>query len=114
MRRTCDVGLWRYSRHPNYFFEWLAWHGLILVALPSLIRLADDFALLPWLGFAAALVGISSGMYYVLVHYTGAIPAEHFSVQHRPDYPDYQRRVNRFFPGREHRSGTDARAIGDA
>ncbi|MDQ3935289.1 MAG: DUF1295 domain-containing protein, partial [Actinomycetota bacterium] len=97
--RTCDVGFWRYSRHPNYFFEWLAWHGLILVALPSLIRLADDFAVLPWLGFAAALAGISGGLYYSLVYYTGAIPAEHFSVQHRPDYRDYQQRVNRFFPG---------------
>jgi steroid 5-alpha reductase family enzyme len=96
--RTCDIGLWRYSRHPNYFFQWLQWHGLILVALPSLIRLADEIALLPWLGFAAGLLGISASFYYILVHYTGAIPAEHFSVQHRPDYRDYQRRVNRFFP----------------
>lgn len=97
--RTCDVGLWRYSRHPNYFFEWLVWHGLILVALPSLIRLADDVALLPWLGFAVALAGIAGGMYHVLVHVTGAVPAEHFSVQHRLGYRDYQRRVNRLFPG---------------
>lgn len=96
---TCEVGLWRYSRHPNYFFEWHVWHGLILVAVPSLIELSGDFALLPWLGFAVALVSVSGGMYYTLVHATGAVPAEHFSVQHRPDYPDYQRRVNRFFPG---------------
>ncbi|MFL5911865.1 MAG: DUF1295 domain-containing protein [Gaiellaceae bacterium] len=98
-RRTCDVGLWRYSRHPNYFFEWLAWHGLILMALPSLIRLAGDFALLPWLGFAAGLGGISAGMYYVLIYLTGAIPAEYWSVQRRSGYRDYQQRVNRFFPG---------------
>jgi steroid 5-alpha reductase family enzyme len=104
--RTCDVGLWRYSRHPNYFFEWLVWHGLVLVALPSLIRLADDFALLPWLGFSVALPGILGGMYHVLVHATGAIPAEHFSVQRHPDYRDYQERVNRFFPGPCRRGAT--------
>lgn len=103
--RTCDVGLWRFSRHPNYFFEWLAWHGLILVALPSLIRLGGTFALLPWLGFVAALAGISGGMYQVLVHLTGAVPAEHFSVQRRPGYRDYQRSVNRFFPGPSRRDG---------
>ncbi|HEV7807153.1 MAG TPA: DUF1295 domain-containing protein [Solirubrobacteraceae bacterium] len=97
--RTCDVGLWGYSRHPNYFFQWLQWHGLILIALPSLIHLAGNIALLPWVGFAAGLLSISAGFYYALVHYTGAIPAEHFSVQHRPDYRDYQQRVNRFFPG---------------
>ncbi|MEO1082982.1 MAG: DUF1295 domain-containing protein, partial [Acidobacteriota bacterium] len=32
---VCDVGLWRYSRHPNYFFEWMVWNGLIVMALPS-------------------------------------------------------------------------------
>ena len=94
-----DKGLWRYSRHPNYFFQWLQWHGVILVVLPSLIRLAGDMAPLPWLGFAVAPLMISAGMYYVVVHYTGAIPVEHFSVQHRPGYRDYQRRVNRFLPG---------------
>jgi steroid 5-alpha reductase family enzyme len=97
--RTCEVGLWRYSRHPNYFCQWLQWTALVLVALPSLIRLADDFSTLPWIGFALGLVAIPGGMYFVLVRFTGAIPAEHFSVQHRPDYRDYQRRVNRFFPG---------------
>ena len=105
---TCDVGLWRWSRHPNYFFEWLAWHGLILATLPSLVRLADDLALVPWLGFAVALAAISGGMYHVLVNATGAVPAEHFSVQHRPGYRDYQERVNRFFPGP--RRGRAARA----
>nr|MDQ3935496.1 DUF1295 domain-containing protein [Actinomycetota bacterium] len=97
--RTCDVGLWRHSRHPNYFFQWLQWNGVILLALPALVRLADDIAPLPWAGFAFALPAIAGAMYYVLVHHTGAVPAEHFSVQHRPDYRDYQRRVNRFFPG---------------
>jgi steroid 5-alpha reductase family enzyme len=45
---VCDVGLWRYSRHPNYFFEWLIWiayavfalaspHGWIALAMPVLM-----------------------------------------------------------------------------
>ena len=33
--QVCDTGLWRWSRHPNYFFQWLAWVGCCLVALPS-------------------------------------------------------------------------------
>jgi steroid 5-alpha reductase family enzyme len=97
--RTCDLGLWRYSRHPNYFFQWLQWQGLVVVGLPSLISLAGRMAALPWVGFAAGLLSIPVGMYYVLVYFTGAVPAEHFSVQHRSDYCEYQRSVNRFFPG---------------
>jgi len=110
--RTCDIGLWRFSRHPNYFFEWLAWHGLILLAVASLVRLADDFAVVPWLGFAGALAGVSGGMYVVLVHLTGAVPAEHFSAQRRPGYRDYQARVNRFFPGRPRGHAAGAGALG--
>lgn len=33
--KTCHVGLWRYSRHPNYFFEWLIWMAFSVFALPS-------------------------------------------------------------------------------
>lgn len=38
-------------------------------------------------------------MYTTLVHYTGAVPSEHFSVQKRPEYKEYQRQTNMFFPG---------------
>ena len=34
---VCDVGLWRYSRHPNYFGEWMVWNSLIITSLPSLL-----------------------------------------------------------------------------
>ena len=36
---VCDVGLWRYSRHPNYFGEWMVWNSLIITSLPSLLAL---------------------------------------------------------------------------
>lgn len=41
-------------------------------------------------------------MYSTMVHYTGAVPAEHFSRLKRPEYAAYQVRVNRFFPGPRH------------
>jgi steroid 5-alpha reductase family enzyme len=31
---VCNVGLWRYSRHPNYFFEWLIWMAYAVYAIP--------------------------------------------------------------------------------
>jgi len=34
-RRVCDVGLWRYSRHPNYFFEFVIWVSFAVVSLPA-------------------------------------------------------------------------------
>jgi steroid 5-alpha reductase family enzyme len=33
--RTCRAGLWRYSRHPNYFFEWIHWWAYVLLAVGS-------------------------------------------------------------------------------
>merc|ERR1712107_475392 len=36
---VCDVGLWRYSRHPNYFGEWAMWTSLTVTSLPSLAAL---------------------------------------------------------------------------
>lgn len=36
---VCDVGLWRYCRHPNYFGEWMVWNSLVITSLPSLLAL---------------------------------------------------------------------------
>ena len=36
---VCDVGLWRYSRHPNYFGEWMVWNSLIITSIPSIMAL---------------------------------------------------------------------------
>ncbi|MBH9577253.1 DUF1295 domain-containing protein [Inhella proteolytica] len=96
----CDVGLWRYSRHPNYFGEWMVWNALALSSLPSVLVLAAAGPV--WRGplLAAALAYMSWVMYGVLTHYSGAKPAEHYSVLKRPGYAEYQRRTSMFFPRR--------------
>ena len=32
-RQVCNIGLWKYSRHPNYFAEWMVWNGLVIMPL---------------------------------------------------------------------------------
>lgn len=36
---VCNIGLWRYSRHPNYFGEWMVWNSLNLMSLQSIMNL---------------------------------------------------------------------------
>ena len=47
--QVCNVGLWKYSRHPNYFAEWMVWNGLIIASIPSYISLFDSEALWLWI-----------------------------------------------------------------
>ncbi|MCA8978691.1 MAG: DUF1295 domain-containing protein [Planctomycetes bacterium] len=84
--RTCRRGLWAWSRHPNYFFEWLHWfaYPLIAVGLPGGTFLWLAPALLLWLILAV----------------TGIPPTEARAIASRgDDYRDYQRTTNAFFPG---------------
>lgn len=84
--RTCRTGLWRYSRHPNYFGEWLLWCGIALIAAPSPHG---------WYAvFAPALM-------YVLIRYVSGVPfAEQQSLRSRgDDYRRYMATTNTFFPG---------------
>jgi steroid 5-alpha reductase family enzyme len=85
--RVCDAGLWRWSRHPNYFFEWFGW-----LAYP-MIGISVDY---PW-GLATLLAPIF--MYWILVHVTGIPPLEEQMLRSRGErYRDYQLRTSRFFP----------------
>jgi steroid 5-alpha reductase family enzyme len=85
----CRTGFWRYSRHPNYFFEFLIWVFYAIFALPSATGVMDYVALI--------LVPITA--YWFLVHFTGIPITELASLQRRgQDYADYCEETNRFFP----------------
>ena len=98
-RQVCDVGLWRFCRHPNYFAEWMVWNGLIIAAIPSWWVLQSAESTMVWGLLGAGLLFTSRMMYSTLVHLTGAVPSEYYSARKRPDYITYQQRTNRFFPG---------------
>ncbi len=83
--QTCRVGLWRYSRHPNYFFEWLVWVAFALFALPS-----------PH-GFWA--LGAPALMLFFLLRVTGIPATEAQALRTRgDDYRQYQRTTSAFVP----------------
>jgi steroid 5-alpha reductase family enzyme len=85
--RVCDVGLWGWSRHPNYFFEWLMWVGFALLAI-------DAGSALSWL----ALSGPAT-IYWLLTRVSGIPPLEEHMLRTRgDDYRAYQRRTRAFFP----------------
>ena len=96
---VCDIGLWKYTRHPNYFAEWMVWNGLIIASIPSYISLFDSETLRLWIMIGVALLYTSRIMYITLVYLTGAVPSEYYSVQKRPAYKAYQQSTNIFFPG---------------
>ncbi|CRD59570.1 putative transmembrane protein [Stenotrophomonas thermophila] len=83
--RTCREGLWRYSRHPNYFFEWLHWFTYVLLAVGSPLW---------WLAWAGPL------LMYVFLRYLSGIPfTEKQALRSRgDDYRAYQRNTPMFFP----------------
>ncbi|MBL9186002.1 MAG: DUF1295 domain-containing protein [Opitutaceae bacterium] len=83
--RVCAVGLWRYSRHPNYFFEWLIWVAYFVFALPSPLG---------WL----AVVG-PAGILFLLLRVTGIPMAEQQSLRSKGDaYRRYQQTTSAFVP----------------
>lgn len=98
-KAVCDVGLWRYSRHPNYFFEWMVWNALIIAAIPAYIDLFEREGLVVWIAIGLGLLFVSRIMYTTLVLFTGAIPSEYYSMKKRPGYREYRRKTNMFFPG---------------
>ena len=85
----CDIGLWRLSRHPNYFFEWLAWLAYPLIAID--LSGAYPFG---WLALAGPAC-----MYWLLVYVSGIPPLEQHMLRTRGDaFRQYQLRTNAFFP----------------
>jgi steroid 5-alpha reductase family enzyme len=95
---VCNIGLWRYSRHPNYFAEWLVWTALVVASVPAWWALQASETMLVWLVLGLGSLLASVMLYTTLVYLTGAIPAEYYSVRKRPGYRAYQNTTNRFFP----------------
>lgn len=95
---VCDVGLWRFTRHPNYFGEWLVWTGLVIAAIPSWMALRVVEPLSIWIGLGIGTLAASAMLYTTLVYLTGAKPAEYFSERKREGYRAYQARTPIFFP----------------
>jgi steroid 5-alpha reductase family enzyme len=86
---VCDIGLWRWSRHPNYFFEWLSWLAYPIIA----VDFAGDYPF-GWIALAAPLC-----MYWVLVHVSGIPPLEEHMLRSRGEmFRAYQKRTHLFFP----------------
>ncbi len=83
--QVCDLGLWRYSRHPNYFCEWLLWCAYALMAFSApqgALALAPPLAML-----------------FLLNRGTGIPHAEAQALRRRGEaYARYQRRTSAFFP----------------
>ena len=83
--KTCRLGLWKYSRHPNYFFEWLHWWTYVLMAVGTIL------GPITWIGPMLIL--------YLFVKVTGIPPTEARALRNRgDDYRDYQRTTSAFFP----------------
>jgi steroid 5-alpha reductase family enzyme len=86
---VCDIGLWRWSRHPNYFFEWVGWFAYPLLAI-------DLTGAYPW-GWIA--LGGPACMYWLLVHVSGIPPLEQHMLERRGgEFRAYQARTSTFFP----------------
>lgn len=82
--RVMDRGLWRYTRHPNYFGEFCVWWGFYLMALSAG----------GWWAIVSPLL-----MSLLLLKVSGVTLLEKDISERRPAYRDYILRTNAFFPG---------------
>lgn len=78
-------GLWKYSRHPNYFFEWIIWIGYAVMSFSA------PFG---WLGILSPLL-----MLFLLLRVSGIPLTEKIALSTKGEaYRDYQMRTSPFFP----------------
>ena len=83
--RVCNTGLWKYSRHPNYFFEFLIWVGYAVTALSS------PYGYLAFISPAIIL--------YLLLRVTGIPATEAQAIRSKGDaYRNYQKQTSKFLP----------------
>lgn len=82
--KVMDQGLWRYSRHPNYFGETMVWWGIAVVVLPTAHGI--------WALVSPCLIT------FLLLKVSGVTLAEKNMESRRPGYAAYARRTNAFIP----------------
>jgi len=82
--RVMDQGLWRYTRHPNYFGECLMWWGIFLITLAT----PGSF----WTIISPLTIT------FLLLRVSGVTLLERTIVENRPEYRDYQERTSAFIP----------------
>ena len=82
--KVMDRGLWRFTRHPNYFGDFCIWWGMFLIAFEA--------------GHWWTIVG-PAVMTTLLIRYSGAGLLEKTIVNRRPGYEAYIKKTNTFFPG---------------
>ncbi len=82
--QVMDRGLWRYTRHPNYFGDFCVWWGLYVIALAGGAW---------WAVFSPVVMSA------LLIRYSGAGLLEKTITSRRPGYQEYMQRTNAFFPG---------------
>lgn len=82
--RVMDRGLWRFTRHPNYFGDFAVWWGLYIIAVAGGA----------WWTLLSPLA-----MSFLLLNVSGVTLLEKTIADRRPDYASYQARTNAFFPG---------------
>lgn len=83
--KVCEYGLWNYSRHPNYFFQFMIWVSVLIFALPS-----------PY-GWIAVICPLSIG--YLIFKVTGIPMTEEQAVRSKGEaYKEYQRTTSSFVP----------------
>jgi len=82
--KVMNSGLWRYTRHPNYFGDFCVWWGIYLIA-------AGAGA---WWSIVSPII-----MSFLLLKVSGVAMLESDISERRPKYADYIKRTNAFFPG---------------
>ena len=82
--KVMDRGLWRYTRHPNYFGDFCVWWGLFLVAAEAPVA---------WWGIVGPAL-----MSFLLLRVSGVAMLEKTIGKRRPGYEEYVRRTSAFFP----------------
>jgi steroid 5-alpha reductase family enzyme len=82
--QVCNTGLWHYSRHPNYFFDWLSWCGFAVFALPAQYG---------WIGLISPLF-----LYIIFNYITGPLTEKNSLQSRGQQFINYQQQTNMFFP----------------